>query len=194
VRAALTRPHRAQRLLVAVVGLVALAAGLLELVVAQGWLGGFRARRPVLDPIAVSWLQAHADLARGVAIGLGVLAVVFGLIWFVRSLRPERHPDVVLEDQLDAGLTVTSDALAEAVALDAEQLDGVVRARVRAVGTRAAPALRVQLWLTEGTDLREVWHEMDTGVLRRAKDSLGLDTLPAAVRVELESAQQQRVR
>jgi hypothetical protein len=193
-KSAQTRSHRAQRLLMTVIGALALIVGLLALVVAQGWLGSFRSRRPVADPLALDWLRTHAVLSRAVALGLGVLMLVFGLVWFVRSLRAERRPDVVLEDDPAAGLTVTADALAGAVAADAEELDGVVRARVRAVGDRGRPALRINLWLVEGADLRAVWHRMDTEVLVRARESLGLDSLPAAVRVELESGAQQRVR
>ncbi|NBH04441.1 alkaline shock response membrane anchor protein AmaP, partial [Amycolatopsis sp. SID8362] len=93
-----------------------------------------------------------------------------------------------------AELVVTASAIAEAVRADAERLDGVSRARVRAVGSRTAPALRVTLWLHEGTDLKSVWAGLDSQVLARARESLGLDALPTAVRLELDTAPAKRVR
>ncbi|HEX3790885.1 MAG TPA: alkaline shock response membrane anchor protein AmaP [Pseudonocardiaceae bacterium] len=193
-RAALARSARGDRLFVGLVGLLALLAGAAALVVGQGWLGQFRAGRALLDPIAVSWLAGHADLARGLAIGIGVLLLIFGLWRFGRALRTERRPDLLLDTAEGAGLTVTGGALAAAVAEDSQTIDGVSRARVRPVGRSGRPALRITLWLTEGADIRAVWEELSTGVLSRARESLGVDELPTAVRLELDAAQAQRVR
>ncbi|WP_410588997.1 alkaline shock response membrane anchor protein AmaP [Amycolatopsis sp. lyj-23] len=191
---ALSRSYTGERTLTFLVGLLAFAGGALALVVGFGGLGRFRGRRPLLDPIAVDWLGSHATPARIAAIVLGVLLFVLGLRWALRSLRPERRPDLDLDRTEGAELVVTAAAIAGAVQADAEQLDGVSRARVRAVGSRTSPALRITLWLHEGTDLKAVWSELDTRVLTRARDSLGLASLPTAVRVELDTSRPQRVR
>ena len=62
------------------------------------------------------------------------------------------------------------------------------------VGTIAAPVVRLQLWLRDGTDVRNVYYELDTRVLARARDSLGVSSLPAAIRIELDAAAPIRVR
>lgn len=121
---------------------------------------------------------------------LGVLLLWLGLWWFFRSLRPEGRPDLELADDL----VVTSSAISEAVRADAETVDGVGRARVRAVGDKEHPALRITLWLVEGTDLKRVWEQLDHTVLARARESLGVDVLPTAVRIELDTTAPQRVR
>jgi len=191
---ALARSYGAERGLTFVIGLIALAAGVVALVVAVGWLGDVRAGRPVLDPLAVEWLGNHAVPSKIVAIVVGVLLFVFGIWWFLRSLRPENRPDIELDREIGRGLTVTSGAISGAVQADAESVDGVAKARARAVGDKENPALRLTLWLREGSDLKAVWEEIDAHVLARARESLGVDVLPTAVRIELDSGERQRVR
>ncbi|MEV7095596.1 alkaline shock response membrane anchor protein AmaP [Amycolatopsis sp. NPDC051045] len=191
---ALSRSSTGERTLTFLVGLLAFLGGTLALVVGLGGLGEFRGRRPLLDPIAVDWLGGHATPARTTAIVLGVLLFVLGLRWALRSLRPEPRPDLELDRTEGAELVVTAAAVAGAVQADAEQLAGVSRARVRAVGSRTSPALRITLWLHEGTDLKGVWAELDERVLARARASLGLASLPAAVRLELDTSPAKRVR
>lgn len=193
-RRAVARSTGGDRAVTILLGLLALTAGVAALLVGLGVLGGNRARRPVLDPLAVEAMRSHLPLARSVAIVAGLVLLVLGLVWALRSLRPERRPDVVLDDSADEGLTVSSTALSDALRADAETVDGVSRARVRMVGTRTAPAIRMTLWLLEETDVREVWNELDHRVLARARDALGLSSLPTAVRLELEAATTPRVR
>ncbi|WP_134731774.1 alkaline shock response membrane anchor protein AmaP [Amycolatopsis nivea] len=193
-RRAQGRSYGAERTLTSLVGLLGVLAGAGALVVGMGWLGQFRGHRPVLDPIAVGWLGDHALYARIGAVVLGLLLLVFGLWWFFRSLRPERRPDLKLDETIGAELTVTAGALANAVQTDAESVDGVTRARVRSVGTVADPALRITLWLAEGAEVRRVWEGLDAYVLTRARESLGVETLPTAVRLELDTTGSARVR
>ncbi|MFK0250660.1 alkaline shock response membrane anchor protein AmaP [Amycolatopsis azurea] len=187
---ALGRSTGTERTLTVLIGLVALLGGAAVLVVGAGWLGTYRANRSLVDPIALDWLVRNALAARIGAIVLGVLLLWLGLWWFFRSLRPEGRPDL----ELDEDLVVTSAAISDAVRLDAETIDGVGRARVRAVGDKENPALRITLWLVEGTDLKRVWEQLDLTVLARARESLGVDVLPTAVRIELDTTAPQRVR
>lgn len=187
------RPARADRTLTALLGLLAVAVGAAALLVGTEVFGGARAHRPVIDPILVKRVAGNLDLTLGIAIAVGVLLVVLGLWWALRELRPERHPDIVLDSSLSRELTVTSAALASAVRGDAETVTGVDRARVRVLGRADAPGLRLTLWLREGADVRDVWAELDTRVLARARHALGIEVLPAAIRIELDAAERQRV-
>jgi hypothetical protein len=108
-------------------------------------------------------------------------------------LRPEPKPDLVLDQSRGTGLTVSSGAIAEAVRADTETVPGVDRARVRLVGDTDNPALRITLWLRQGSDVRDIWNDLDTRVLSRARDTLGVERLPAAVRIELDAAEGSRV-
>lgn len=186
-RAAVARSAGGDRTLTTVLGLVLLAAAALTLLVGYGVLGVFRAQRPIVDPIAVSWVTTHVGPARWITLGAGVVLLVVGLWWTVRSLRPERHPDVSLSELPGERLTVEHAAICDAVRHDAETIDGVSRARVRVVGTPVRPALRIALVLVEGTDVRDVWADLDGRVLARARAAFAVSALPTAVRLELDA-------
>jgi hypothetical protein len=188
------RSYRGDRLLVWLLGLVLLAAGILALSLARGWLGTHRAGRTVIDPLAAHTITGHPlrMLVGGIVVGLILLIV--GLGWFARSVRPQRRPDLLLDGDPDSRLVVTAGAICEAVRTDCEGLGGVNRARVRSVGSTEEPAMRVNLWLDEDTDLRVVWSELEREVLPRLRRSLGGRRLPIGIRVELDSAAPPRVR
>jgi hypothetical protein len=175
------RTNRTERVLASVLGALALLVG-----GAAVLLHRFAVDRPVLDPVVLDWARRHLLPVRIGLLALGLLAVLLGLLWAWRAIRPERHPDVRLDD-----VVVTAKALAAAVRADAEQVDGVDGAKVSVVGT---PALRLRLTLRHGADLARVWRELDGRVLSRARAALGVDVLPAAVRLDLAKRERQRVR
>ena len=137
----------------------------------------------------VDTVVAQPLLWRAVAIVGGLLLAVFALTWVARSVRPEPRPDVVLNGGADTTIRVSSAAAGEAVASQAETLPGVARARARLVGSAAAPALRVTLWLADDADVRCVLARSADEVLATARASLDLPALPVAVRLELERPQ-----
>jgi hypothetical protein len=185
--AAIARSAASDRTLVVLVGFLLLAAGTLVALLSYGVFGTARADRPLLDPMIVEVVSAQPLVARLVAIVGGLLLAVLGLVWTAHSLRPERRPDLVLDGGADTAIVVSAAAAAEAVAAQAAALPGVGRARARLVGTESAPAVRVTLWLTDDADVRSVLAHLDDEVLATARDSLGLDDLPAAVRLELDA-------
>lgn len=194
-RAALARSQRLDRLAVGGIGALVAAGGAAALVVSAGWLGKPRASRPLADPIALEWLRAHQLWAQVGALVAGVLLVLLGLLLASRTMRPEPRPDLVLEEDAESGgLLVTSQAITEAIQADAENVSGVAEARARVVRVDDTPALRLQLWLRHGADVHAVWSELDKRVLTRARESLGVPAIPTAIRLELGSAQRQRVK
>jgi hypothetical protein len=187
-RAAVARSVGGQRFSTAVIGLVLVAAAVLALLVGYGVLGVYRAQRPLVDPVVLAWTGSNASATRWIALAVGVVLFVLGLIWTLRSLRPEPQPDVLLSEAPGSRLKVEHAAVADAVRRDAEGIDGVSRARVRLVGEARAPALRITLFLVEGTDVRDVWAEVDGRVLARARQAFDVSALPTAVRLELDSS------
>jgi hypothetical protein len=186
--AALARSAAADRSVTVLAGLLLLATGTLATLLSYGVFGAGRASRPLLDPMIVDVLRAQPLIARVVAIAAGLLLVVLGLAWAAHSLRPQRRPALVLDGGQDTKIVVSSAAAAEAVAAQAGALPGVGRARARLVGTEAAPALQVTLWLADDADASDVLARLDDQVLTTARSSLDLTALPAAVRLELDSA------
>ncbi|MBW4717466.1 alkaline shock response membrane anchor protein AmaP [Saccharothrix obliqua] len=177
----IARSYRTERVCATLLGLVALLVGVGAVV-----LHARHVNRPVLDPTALDWARDHLLWVRVGLLLLGLLLVVIGLRWVWRAVTPERHPDLTLERDV----VVTSGALADAVRADAEAVEGVSSARVKVIGE---PALRMKLTLRQGADVRVVWRELD-GVLGRAREALGVSTLPTAVRLDLAARSRQRVR
>ncbi|GAA1838117.1 hypothetical protein GCM10009836_16250 [Pseudonocardia ailaonensis] len=184
----MARSAGADRWWLGVLGLVLLVAGAGAALLGFGIFGSARGSRPLLDPVIVDALRAQPLLWRWVAIVGGVVLVVLGLVWAVRSLRPERRPDLLLESSADTTLLVTAGAAAEAVGARAGLLPGVGRARARMVGSAGSPALRVTVWITDDADVAEICRLLESDVVAEARDALGLEHLPVAVRLELDAA------
>jgi hypothetical protein len=166
---------------------VLLAAGTLVALLSYGVLGAGRAARPVLDPLVVEALRAQPVLTRIVAVAVGLALAVLGVVWAARSLRPESRPDLQLAGGPDTRIVVEATAVAEAVGQQAAALPGVGRARARLVGPEQRPALRLTLWLADDADVRAVLAALEDRVLAPARESLELDALPVAVRLELDA-------
>ncbi|MGH3935720.1 MAG: alkaline shock response membrane anchor protein AmaP [Pseudonocardiaceae bacterium] len=192
-RHATARAAGAQRTLVGLIGFLVLVAGVAVVLAGSGLLGANRAARPVLDPLAVDLLRANQTLARVVSIAAGVVLLVLGLLWVTRAVKPESHPNLLLDASPDHRLEVSASAIADALRADAETVAGVSRARARMVGTIAVPAVRLELWLEDGADVRNVYHDLDSRVLTHARDSLGVHSLPTAIRIELDTVAAARV-
>jgi hypothetical protein len=187
-RAALTRSAAVDRILAVLIGLVLMTAGALVALLSYGIFGVARAGRPLLDPLIVDAVRVQPDVARLVALGVGVLLVLLGLMWAARSLRPERHPDLALDGGPDTAIVISSSAMADAVTAQASSIPGVGRARARLVGTDEAPALRITLWLADDAEVRSVLARLHDEVLGVARDSLGIAALPTAVLLELDTS------
>jgi hypothetical protein len=188
-RSAVARSAGGDRWLTVLIGIVLFLVGLGVALLSYGVFGDGRASRPLLDPIMVDTIVAQPLLWRIVAIVGGIVLAMFALAWAARSVRPEPRPDVVLNGGAEMTIRVSSAAAGEAVAGQAAALPGVARARARLVGSAAAPALRVTLWLADDADVRGVLARLHDEVLATARASLELPVLPVAVRLELERPQ-----
>jgi hypothetical protein len=187
-RSAVARSLAGDRSLAVLLGLLLLVGGVLVALLSYRVFGVARAGRPLLDPMIVDVLRAEPLVSRSVAVGAGVLLVLLGLTWTARSVRPERRPDLHVDGgRPETTIVVSASAAADAMAAQAAALPGVSRARARLVGSEAAPALRVTLWLTEDADVRALLDRIDDTVLASARESLELVALPVAVRLELDA-------
>ena len=80
-RSAVARSAAGDRWLVALVGLVLLAAGVGMALLSYGVFGPARASRPLLDPIIVDTVATEPVLWRAIAIAGGIVLAVLGLTW-----------------------------------------------------------------------------------------------------------------
>ncbi|MCO1660946.1 alkaline shock response membrane anchor protein AmaP [Pseudonocardia sp. S2-4] len=186
-RAAVARSAAGDRSLAVLVGGLLLVAGTLVALLSYGVFGAGRSARPLLDPLIIEALRAQALAARLVAIGAGLALAVLGVVWAARSVRPEPRPDLHLTGLPDTRIVIDSTAAADAIGHQAAALPGVGRARARLVGPEQRPALRITLWLADDADVRAVLAALEREVLAQARESLELDALPVAVRLELDA-------
>ncbi|MFF1723960.1 alkaline shock response membrane anchor protein AmaP [Streptomyces sviceus] len=175
------------RVLIGLVGLVLLVVGGSVLAVGLG-----------VDP--PSWwihdgekdvLLSHAERTRWdgegwwwpTVIAVLALVVLLTLWWLTAVLRRRRLTEVRVNTGDGEGALLRGRALEGVLEGDAAELDGVHRAHAHLTGSPDAPGTRVRLLLEPHVDPGTALHHLTTGALAHARDSAGLASLPAEVRM-----------
>jgi hypothetical protein len=183
------RPARLNRVLLALIGLVLLAAGGFALVVHFGlWR--------ILDsgsPLVPGTRQLPTSVLYLVAAG----AIIVGLLclrWLAAQLlvKPRTHV-LRFEHDVDHGRTELAAPAAVAPFLDELQTyPGVRSARGTLLGTRASARLTLVITVDQDGDLAEIRRCLDTNGLPRLRHALDLEQLPvtAEFRVNTQRASQ----
>ncbi|NGO80963.1 alkaline shock response membrane anchor protein AmaP [Streptomyces sp. YC504] len=125
----------------------------------------------------------------------GALGALFALmVWsLVAQVRRNRLTEVLVDSGDGQGALLRARALAGVLAGAAEELDGVGRADVLLVGRRNAPSARVHLVLEAHAAPRETLQHLTYEALTTARDSAGLDRLPAEVEMGAAKRRASRV-
>ncbi|SDF85592.1 hypothetical protein [Klenkia brasiliensis] len=171
---------RANRVVLAVLGLLLLAGGVLVLLLGLGVLGAARADLAVLPPGAAvpGWTWPVVGAA-------GVLVAALSAWWLVVQSRTDRLARLRLEDA-DGGRTVLEGAaLTRALEEQVEAVPGVARASAHLSGTSAAPRLHLRVRLTGRADPAQVHRTVTGEVLAQARAALEVDRLPTRVELDL---------
>ncbi|MEU7045137.1 alkaline shock response membrane anchor protein AmaP [Streptomyces varsoviensis] len=181
------------RVLLGLVGLVLVALGAAVL------LGGLDLPRRwgFSLPSAWPWSAPHdvllsdADRTKWRSAGwwwpvvIAVLAVLVLLClwWLLAQLRRRRLRELLVDSGDGEGALLRGRALEDALAAEAEDLDGVDRAHVMLRGRRTSPRTRVGLVLQPHAQPAVALDRLRTEALEHARVSAGLDSLPAEVRL-----------
>ncbi|WP_030762675.1 MULTISPECIES: alkaline shock response membrane anchor protein AmaP [unclassified Streptomyces] len=178
------------RILLAVVGTVLLAVGIV--VLTGVWpLHGRHA--PLLSE-ATRDRYWHADgWWWWAVIAALAVTVLLALWWLLSQLRRPRLPALVVDTGDGAYAVLRGRALEEAVAAEAGALDGVASCRVVLRGRRGSPALRVALELEPHAVPADALAAVAGPVLTHARTSAGLPELAAEARLKVTSHRAQRV-
>lgn len=191
------------RVLLALVGVLLLAAGLAALV------GGFDLPRHWNFSLPQGWpwargddvLLSDADRTQwreeswwwpAVFAGLGLLVIVL-LWWFLAQLRRRRLGEVLVESGDGEGALLRGGALSKVLAAEAASLPGVDDASVRLTGRRTAPRASVELLLAAHAEPGPVLGRVTGEALEHARKSASLDVLPAEVRLRTVKHRPERV-
>lgn len=126
---------------------------------------------------------------------IAVLAVlvVLALWWFLAQLRRGRLADVLVDSGDGEGAQLRGRALEGVLAGEAEALDGVARAQAMLTGRRTAPRARIRLLMEAHAAPLGTLNAVADGALAHARDSAGLDELPAEVRLRAVKHRPERV-
>ncbi|MFE6894729.1 alkaline shock response membrane anchor protein AmaP [Streptomyces sp. NPDC057694] len=126
---------------------------------------------------------------------IAVLAVVvlLALWWLVAQFRRRRLTEVLVDTGDGEGALLRGRALESVLVSGAEALDGVERAGAVLTGRRSTPQARVALTLAPHAAPGETLDRLSEEALTQAKDSAGLASLPAEVRLKAVKHRAERV-
>ncbi|MGW5290849.1 alkaline shock response membrane anchor protein AmaP [Streptomyces sp. CAI-24] len=126
---------------------------------------------------------------------IAVLAVlvVLALWWFLAQLRRGRLAEVLVDSGDGEGAQVRGRALEGVLAEEAGEVDGVARAQASLTGRRTAPRARVRLLMEPHAAPARALNAVADGALVHARESAGLDELPAEVRLKAVKHRAERV-
>jgi hypothetical protein len=185
------------RVLLALVGLVLLAAGGAVLAVGLGapspswWIH--------TGPHDVLLSRSERTHWRGAGwwwpavIAVLALVLLHALWWLATALRRRRLTEVVVDTGDGASALLRGRALESALAEDAVRQEGVAHAEILLHGSRTAPRAQVWLHLEPYVDPAKVLHEFATQTLAHARESAGLAALPAHVHLRAVRHRAERV-
>ncbi|CAM5559078.1 Alkaline shock response membrane anchor protein AmaP OS=Streptomyces alboniger OX=132473 GN=amaP PE=4 SV=1 [Streptomyces alboniger] len=180
-------PRTVNRVLLALAGLVLLVLGGSALAVGLGapppswWIHD--GRHDVLLAAGDRTRWRDAGWFWPVVIGLLALLVLLALWWLSAQLRRRRLPEVLVETGDGEGARLRGRAMEDVLAGEAETQDGVERARVVLTGRRGAPRARTELTLAAHATPADALHRFAAEALAHARESAGLASLPATVRL-----------
>ncbi|MEU0162552.1 alkaline shock response membrane anchor protein AmaP [Streptomyces sp. NPDC006261] len=126
---------------------------------------------------------------------IAVLAVlvVLALWWLLAQLRRGRLSDVLVDSGDGEGAQVRGKALEGVLADEAGEVDGVARAQAVLTGRRTAPQARVRLLMEPHAAPEQALNAVADGALAHARESAGLEELPAEVRLRAVRHRAERV-
>lgn len=178
--------RRANRSLLAFIGLLLLAAGAAGIAAGTGLFGDKIRTDKVIPQYTREWVAAHDWFWLAVAAG-SVLIALLALRWIFAQASTTRVSHLDLEADRRSGRTVLAGgAVTGAVAEEIESYRGVDGASAHLLGTRGAPTLLVHATLDGRVDPAEVRRRIQTDALAHARQALDRPDLP--IRLELRLA------
>lgn len=188
------RPARLNRTVLALLGLLCLAAGGLVLLVGTGLLAGLLpapADAPLLPPGLVLPGWGSAAVA-AVAIVIGLLA----LRWLIaQTIRRPASSNWQLSSDTTTGTThIDSDTAARPLADEIEDYPGVRSATAHLTGPRQHPRLYLRVSADDHADISDLRRRIGADAIPHLAQALNLPALPADMLLRLVIAGRARTR
>jgi len=184
-----SRTDRTNRAVLALLGLLLLAAGVLGALLGFGVFGRRRQSEPVLATAVTDFVETNERWFWPV---VAVVAVVLGLLalrWLAVQLRSARISGLDLEPQSSQGHPlVKSGAVTQALTEEVEGYRGVDGARARIRGKTSTPELVLDVSLVERADLDAVRRRIEEQAVAHARQALSAESMPVRLRLKLAAA------
>lgn len=177
------RSARGNRWGLAVVGTVLLVVGLAALATGQGLFGAGPAGQPLLGEGAQGVLEQQ--WVPYVAVAIAFVAAFLALRWLMSQGIHDTVRRLSLEGGGEGRVLVDEDVVSDVVERDVANYPGVRRARAHLTESVHHPHLRLALTLDEDADVTQVWHRVRGEALADLRRSLGLEQVPAVVRMSM---------
>lgn len=186
------RPARLNRVVLAILGVLTLAAGVVVLLLGAGVLGA-------LVPAGAPILAANAALQPwvpwAVTAGASIVALL-SLRWLVaQAIRRPGSSDWQLAPDTRHGSThIDSDAAAEPLREEIADYPGVLSATAHLTGPRHYPQLHLRVTTDDRADITDLRRQIDTEAIPRLTQAMDLPALPADLLLRLDTTSGARIR
>lgn len=183
------------RFLLFLIGLVALAGGVVMLLLSVRVFGDSAADKPMLQQSTRDFADRNAGwFWTAIGIGAGVLALL-ALRWLLAQASTQRVGSLNLEPDPSGGHTkLSTGALTDAVEDEVEQFRGVDRASARMLGNSADPTLRIDIKVADDGDLGYIRSRLERDTVPHARTATSMPNLPVWVRLAVAAEQQRSIR
>lgn len=183
-----SRVDSVNRVLLFLLGLIALAGGIVILLLSSFVFGHKWANKPVLQQQTRNFADRNAGwFWTAIGIGAGVLALL-ALRWLLAQASTSRVGALNLEADPRGGRTrLTTGALGEAVEDEVERFHGVDRASARVLGKSTDPLLRLDVKVADDGDLGYLRSRLEQDAVPNARQAVGIPDLPVWVRLAVAS-------
>ena len=188
------RPARLNRTVLALLGLLCLAAGGVVLLIGTGLLGNLLpvpADAPLLPPglVIPGW---GPSAVAAVAVVIGLLALRWLIAQTIR--RPAGSNWQISPDTTTGTTHIDSDAAARPLADEIEDYPGVRSATASLTGPRQHPHLYLRVSADDHADISELRRRIGADAIHRLTQALNLPALPADTLLRLVTASGARTR
>ncbi len=173
-----TAPDKTNRTLVALLGLLLLAAGVVTFLVSFGVFGSSLADKPVLSEDVTSFVDRNSQWFWLV---VGVVAAVIALLalrWLLAQVSSDRVSHLELErDPSRGSTTLQTSAVTSALTEEIESYRGVSSASARFLHSKVDPDLVVTVKLTERADIGATRERIEREAIAHARQAMDMPAL-----------------
>lgn len=181
------------RFLLFLLGLAALAGGVVILLLSVRVFGDSQADQPVLRQGTRDFANENSWFWIAVGVGAAILALL-ALRWLLSQASTQRVGSLNLEPNRQQGHTrLSTGALGDAVEDEVERIRGVDRASARVLGKPNDPTLRLDVKVGEDGDLGYIRSRIEQETVPRARQAVGLQSMPVWVRLAVAAEQRRSI-